>query len=71
MLLKHSERHDFERPLMRGSKHHERRCAVVVGLQPVRGCDAPAVPGHKTRELILRHRSAEVVAYTALMLEEL
>jgi hypothetical protein len=56
---------------MCGSKHHERRRTVVVGLQPVRGCDAPAVPGHKTRELILRHRSAEIVTDTALMLQEL
>ena len=45
--------------------------AVEVGSQPVAGGHAPAIPRHQTREVVLPHGGAEVVADAALMVEEL
>ena len=58
-------------PLVGGGQHHRRRAAVLVGPQPVDRGDAPAVARHEPREVVLRHRRAEVVADRALVLEEL
>ena len=71
VLAQRVERHDLQRPLVRGGEHHPGCGAVVVGPQPVRRRHAPAVPRHQPGELVLRHGGGQVVADPALMLEEL
>ena len=47
------------------------RCdAIVMCPQPVGRRHAPAVAGHKARKAVLRHRSGQIIADTALVLEE-
>ena len=41
------DRHDLERPLVRGAEHHGGGDARTVGLEPARGADAPAVTRHE------------------------
>ena len=59
------------RPLVRRRQHHVRSGAIVMSPQPVRRCHAPAVAGHQAGEVELGHRGAQVVADTALVLQEL
>ena len=70
MLLKHSQRDDLECPLMGRREHHVGGRAVVVGTQPVRRCHTPSISGHEAREVILGHRSHEIVADVTLVLQE-
>ena len=55
---------EHERPRVGGR-------AVVVGTQPVRRCHTPSISGHEAREVILGHRSHEIVADVTLVLQEL
>jgi len=70
VLSKDGQRYDFERPFMSGRKHHKRCRTIVVRSQPVPRRDAPAIPGYKSWEPVLMHRSDEIVADAALMVEE-
>jgi hypothetical protein len=71
MLGERSEGNDLQRSLMGGCQHHGCGHAIVVSSEPVRRRNAPAVAGHKPGKLVLGHRSAQIVADTALVLEEL
>jgi hypothetical protein len=71
MLLEDLERDDIQRALVCRSQHHERGRSVNVSAEPVRSRDTPAIAGHQARELELWHRGREVVADTALVLEEI
>ena len=71
MLGERSEGYDLEGSLMGRCQHDRCGHAIVVSSEPVRRRNAPAVAGHKPRELVLGHRGAQVVADTALVLEEL
>ena len=71
VLLEHRERNDLKRPLMCRCEYHVRSRAIFVGPQPVDCGHTPAIPGHEAREAKLRPRSAEIVADSTLVLEEL
>src|ERR1700744_1137924 len=71
VLLERGQGNDLECALVCGREHDWRREAVLVGAQPVRRRDAPAVSWHETREAVLRHRRAQVVADAPLVLKEL
>src|SRR6201986_1612766 len=71
VLLERGQGNDLTCGLACGREHDWRREAALVGAQPVRRRDAPAVSRHETREAVLRHRRAQVVADAPLVLEEL
>src|SRR5207302_8355918 len=71
MLLEGREWDDLQGLLMAGGEDDVRCSAVVVGAQPVRGSHTPAISGHQAGKMVLGHRRREVVADTALVLEEL
>ena len=54
--------HHLERPRVGRAEHHRRRAARVVGLEPARRADAPAIAGRQPREAPLRARRGQVVA---------
>ena len=56
---------------MRGGEEDRRGGAVLVGLEPSAGDDAPPVAGRQAGEAPLRTGRHEVVADAALVLEEL
>ena len=71
VLLERRERDDLQGQLVGGSEHDWGSCTVVVGAQPVRGGDTPAIPWRQTRKAKPRHRSREVVTDATLMVQEL
>ncbi len=71
MLLERREGNDLQGLLMGGGQHHVRSGAIVMSPQPVRSRHTPPVAGHQPRELVLGHRGGQVVANTALVLQEL
>jgi len=71
VLTERCERDDFDGALVRRGENHVRRCPVVMGTEPVGGCNAPPIAGHEAREAVLRHRRAEIVADSLLMREKL
>src|ERR1700733_2482306 len=71
VLLERGQGNDLKCALVGGREHDRRRETVLVGAQPVRRRDAPSVARHETREAVLRHRRAQVVADAPLVLEEL
>ena len=70
VLLERSERNDLKRPFMGGRQHYVGRRAVLVRPEPVQRGHAPAVAGREPREVVLTHRGDQVIADTALVLEE-
>src|SRR5688572_2207610 len=70
MLGEDVERHDLQGPLVARGQDHGSGRAVVVGLQPADGDDAPTVAGHEPGKAPLGPRGDEVVAHAALVLEE-
>ena len=70
VLLERGERDDIKRPFVGGRQHYVGGRAVLVRPPPVHRGHAPAVAGFEPREVVLRHRSDEVVADTTLVLEE-
>ena len=70
VFLERGERNDLKRPFMGGRQHYVGGRAVLVRPQPVHRGHAPAVAGREPREVVLRHRGDQVVADTALVLEE-
>lgn len=71
VVLEHGERNNVQSSLMGRRQHHWCSSAVVVGAQPVRGSYAPAIPWLQPGKTVLRHRRAQVIANTALVLQEL
>src|ERR1700733_8381447 len=71
VLLERGQGNDLQGALVGRREHDRRREAVLVGAQPVRRRDAPAVSWHETGEPVLRHRRAQVVADAPLVLKEL
>lgn len=71
VLLEYGQRNDIQRSLVGRRQHHVGGRAIAVSLQPI-GCgDAPAIAGHKARELVLGHRGAQIIPDAALVLQEL
>lgn len=52
-------------------KHHRRRDASLVRLNPPLSNDAPAITGLQPRESVLRHGSDQVIPDAALMIKKL
>src|ERR1700694_3301597 len=63
--------HHVEGALVGGGQHYRGGAAFAVGLEPVRGGDAPAVAWHEAGEPVLGYRRRQVVADGALVLQEL
>lgn len=71
VMLEHRERDDLERSFVRRRQDDRRAGPIRVSAQPFGSGDAPSVTGSETREAVLRHRGRQVVADTALMIQEL
>ena len=71
MLSQDLKRDDVEYLDVRRREDDERSGAIEVGTQPVSCSDAPAVAWSKPGEVILRHRSNQVVSDLKLVLEKL
>lgn len=56
---------------MGGGQHNRGRLSIVIGTKPIAGGYTPSVARHEPREVILRHGSAEVIAYALLVGKEL
>jgi len=65
------QRDDLKRALMGRGEHHGRGGAVAVACSQLAAVTHTPVPRHQAREPELGHGRGEVVAYAALMLEEL
>ena len=70
MLLEYFQRHDLENALVCRCQHDRRGRPVVMGPQPIASGDTPAIARDQAGKLKLWHRSDEVVADTALVLEK-
>jgi hypothetical protein len=70
MLLEGGEWNDLERALISAGEDDVGRRAVFVRAQPVQCGHAPTVAWLEAREAVLRHRTHQVVADPALVLEE-
>ena len=70
MLLEYFQRHDLENALVCRCQHDRRGRPVVMGPQPIASGDTPAIARGQAGKLKLWHRSDEVVADTALVLEK-
>jgi len=62
---------DVEDVAVGGSKDHRSSDPVVIGSEPVSCGDAPAITGHETRKVVLRHCCRQVVSDARLVVEEL
>jgi hypothetical protein len=70
VLLEQIERHDIERPLVRGGEDDESGDALFVRAQPGVGRHAPAVPGLEAGKVVLGRRRAQVIPDAPLILEK-
>jgi len=70
VLAKCGQGHEVERTLVGGRQHDIGRRAIVVRSQPIRSGHAPTIAGPEPGEAILGHWRDQVVADTALVLEE-
>ena len=71
VLLERGAGHDLERRFVRRRQYDIARLPIPVGAEPVHGRHTPAIARDEPGEAVLGHRSDEVVAYPALVLEEL
>jgi len=71
MFAEHVDRHDFERPFMRGRKKDRCGAAVHMRAEPVGRGDAPPVTRVQSWEAMHGHRCAQVVADLSLVFKEL
>ncbi len=71
VFFKHGERDYLENLFIRCRQYHRRSHSVPVSSQPVRSRYTPPVAGHEARELVVRHRGAEIIADAPLMIQEL
>ena len=70
MLGERGKGNDRQSSFMCRSQDNVGSDAIAVGPQPVRRRHAPPVAWHEARKLVLRHRSAQIVADATLMIKE-
>jgi hypothetical protein len=70
MLGERSQGNDRQSSLMCRSQDNVGGDAIAVGSQPVRRRHAPPVARHEAWKLVLRHRSAQIVADATLVIKE-
>jgi len=63
MRLKHVQRNDVKRTLVRGFQIHGARLARIDSQQPGPGTDAPSITGFQSGEIEARCRRDEIVAH--------
>jgi hypothetical protein len=71
VLLQDLDGNDVEDALVGGSKNNGCSEAVVVGTEPVRCRNTPAITGNEAWEVVLGHCGPQVIADTGLVFEEL